>query len=115
MNSLVRLVFWGTLWLVAWIATTIVRGLTKQPRLDNCLTWALRRWDEKGGYLVVRWCRSSTFHWMRWPHFLWLPEEKHQELRHFLPRDDDGSPDLWPDPWFEGYVQTGDDEDVREN
>jgi hypothetical protein len=45
---------------------------------------------------------------MRWPHFLWLSEEHHEELKHFLPRVDDMDLHYLPAPWFEGRVQKGD-------
>lgn len=115
MSSLLRLIFWGALWLTAWVFTTLLRKVTKKPRLDNCLTWSLRRWDEEGGYLVIRWGRSARYSWMRWPHFLWLPEDQNEQLRHFLPRDEKHDEVLLPAPWFEGYIQKGDPKDISEN
>lgn len=115
MRSLIRLVFWGLLWIPAWFITNLIRHLTKKPRLDNCLTWAVRKWESDGGYLVIRWARSAKYRWMRWPHFLWLPEDKHQDVKHFLPKVDDQHMKLIPNAWFEGKIQTGDPPDVLEN
>lgn len=115
MQSLLRLIFWGGLWLIAWAFTTVLRKITKRPRLDNCLTWALRRWDEDDGYLVIRWCRSARFRWMKWPHFLWLPVNADSELRHLMPRDDDNELHVLPAPWFEGKIVKGDPPDIMEN
>lgn len=115
MQSLLRLIFWGALWLMAWGFTTLLRRLTRKPRLDNCLTWALRRWDSDDGYLVIRWCRSAQFRWMRWPHFLWLPLHANSELCHFLPRDDNDDLHVLPAPWFEGKIVKGDSSEHIEN
>jgi hypothetical protein len=52
---------------------------------------------------------------MRWPHFLWLPEDQNEQLRHFLPRDEKHDEVLLPAPWFEGYIQKGDPKDISEN
>lgn len=115
MWSFIKLMVWGLVWTPAWVLTTIIRHIAKKPRLDNCLSWALRRWDEEGGYLVIRWCRSSKIGWFRWPHFLWLPIDKHEELRHFIPRSEDQEMQFFPDAWFEGKIQRGDSEDNLEN
>ena len=116
MLSFLKLVLWGLVWAPAWGFTVMARYFKKSPRLDNCLTWALRRWEEEGGYLCIRWCRSNRIEKINWPHFLWLPPDKHQELRHFVPLSEDQGPRFLPDAWFEGKVQKGDDEDeVMEN
>lgn len=115
MKSLLRLLFWGGLWIFAWAVTNIIKKITKKPRLDNCLTWGIRRWEEEGGYLVIRWARSAKHSWMRWPHFLWLPADKHHDLKHFIPRVEDQHMKFLPDMWFEGRVKTGDEEDILEN
>jgi len=115
MLSLVRLLVWGALWVVAWIATTLVRTLQKRPRMDNCLTWAIRKWDRDGGYLVIRWCRSAKYSWMRWPHFLWLSSDDHLHLRHLMPKQDDQHTRIVPKMWFEGKVRVGDHPNELEN
>lgn len=117
MLSFVRLIVWGILWIPVWAMTTILRKVRGRPRLDNCLTWALRRWEDDGGYLVIRWARSSSVHWLRWPHFMWLSEDDHHKIRHLVPRDEEeyNAMRVLPDLWFEGRVQTGDDDDVIEN
>jgi hypothetical protein len=117
MWSFIKLMIWGLIWTPAWVATTILRNTAKKPRLDNCLSWALRKWDEEGGYLVIRWCRLNRVPWVRWPHFLWLPPQNHEELRHFVPRGDSLEQErrVFPDAWFIGKIQKGDDKDVMEN
>lgn len=116
MWSFFKLMIWGLIWLPAWVATELNRAITKKPRVDNCLSWAVRRWDEEDGYLVIRWCRSNSVKWIKWPHFLWLPLDQHQELRHFVPKNEDQGQRVFPDAWFSGKVQKGDDEDdVMEN
>lgn len=115
MWTFIQLLIWGIIWAPAWIVTIIIRHITKKPRVDNCLSWAVRRWEDEGGYLVIRWCRSNKISWIQWPHFLWLPPDKHQEVRHFLPKTDDQELHYFPDAWFEGKVQKGDDEEYIEN
>lgn len=115
MWSFLKLIVWGLLWTPVWLLTTLNRHLTKKPRLDNCLSWALRKWTSEGGYLVIRWCRSNRLPYIRWPHFLWLPPDKHHELKHFVPKKQDQHLRLVPDVWFEGKIQTGDPETTIEN
>ena len=115
MWSFIKLVVWGLIWAPAWIVTTIIRRIAKKPKLDNCLSWAARRWSEEGGYLVIRWCRSSKIAWFKWPHFLWLPADEHDELRHFIPRTEDQGMRFFPDAWFEGKIQKGDRKEHLEN
>jgi len=107
-----KLVLWSIFWLILWPLSCI----SKQHNRDNCLTWALRQQQTQGGYLVVRWCRTSKFDWFRWPHFLWLPEQDHSNLQHYVPLSDQSQLKTVPHVWFEGYVKTGDaDEDLVEN
>lgn len=115
MWSFLKLVAWGVLWTPFWLVTAVFRKLIKRPRLDNCLSWALRKWTSEGGYLVIRWCRSNKITFIRWPHFLWLPPDKHQELKHFIPKVENQHLRFVPDPWFEGKIQTGDSENIIEN
>jgi hypothetical protein len=46
---------------------------------------------------------------------LWLDEKHHQDLKHFLPREEIREPHFLPDPWFEGRVQRGDPPETLEN
>lgn len=115
MWSFLKLVVWGLLWTPIWFMTIVIRKIKKRPRMDNCLSWALRKWTTEGGYLVIRWCRSNRISFIRWPHFLWLPPDKHQDLKHFVPKKADQHMKLIPDAWFEGKIQTGDDKDILEN
>jgi hypothetical protein len=104
------------MWIPGWIITTIIRKTRKKPRLDNCLTWALRKWDKEGGYLVIRWCTSAKYPWMRWPHFMWLSSQYHEELRHFIPRDDVAKPErVIPALFFQGKVVRGEHEENVDN
>lgn len=74
------------------------------------MTWAFKQWDHSGGYLVIRWCRSYKYEWLRWPHFLWLPGDKHQELEHVIPNDDTAlTKKTIPQPWFHPVRVKGDD------
>jgi hypothetical protein len=74
------------------------------------MTWAIDKWEKEGGYLVVRWCRSSKHEWFKWPHFLWLPADKHHELEHVIPVDCTGIEQKnVPDPWFDPKHIQGDD------
>lgn len=79
--------------------------------MDNCLSWAARRWQAEEGYLVIRWCRSNKLPFVRWPHFAWLAAEHHDKLKHFMPRDQSMGKHYLPDLWFDGRIQTGDPPD----
>ena len=109
-----KLMVWGIVWLATWPSVTVYRYFAKKPRIDNCFTWAIRQWqdDNSGnGYLVIRWCRSNKTPFIRWPHFLYLEEQHHQSLRHFVPKIEDQEFKLFPEAFFEGKVVTGDRED----
>ena len=106
-----QLMVWGLVWLLTWPTVTLYRKIAKKPRLDNCLTWAIRRWQEEEGYLVIRWCRSNKVSWIRWPHFMWLPMDKHQDLKHFIPLEWDQRYHMFPKAFFEGKIVTGDEEE----
>jgi|SRR5271157_4250327 len=115
MWSFAKLVLWGVVLLIAWPIVHAHRCFRKKPRVDNCVTWAVRRWDENpGSYLVIRWCRSSRTDF-RWPHFLWIHEDHHEKMKHLLPRNDDQDTKFLPDLFFEGKIVTGDHEEELEN
>ncbi len=111
MWSFIKLWLWGAIWLLTWPCITVYRLLRRRPRVDNCFTWAVRRWQEReDGYLVIRWCRSSRTG-MKWPHFLFLEKEQHQNMKHFLPLIEDQEYKFLPDAFFEGKIVTGDNEE----
>lgn len=115
MLSFIKLLAWGCLWLPAWAVTVTIRHFQKKPKQDNCLSWALRKWNNHGGYLVIRWCRSNTIKWIQWPHFLWLPPSYHEDLRHYVPKEEDQTRHVLPAPFFEGQVVQGDPPETLEN
>ncbi len=101
-----KLVGWFLLWILIWLVSVPF----KKKGQVNCFTWAIDKWDNDGGYLVIRWCRSSKLSWFKWPHFLWLPEDKHQELLHVVPANQTRlSTKYVPDPWFTPEVLKSDD------
>ncbi len=106
MWSFFKLVMWGWLWFVAWIITLPF----KKSNQDNCLTYALKKWDE-GGYLVIRWCRSNKHSWIRWPHFLWLDQRFDRVLEHYVPKEAEDIERTIPKPWFDGRIVYNDPED----
>lgn len=110
MWSFFKLVMWGLTWFLAWILTLPL----KKADEDNCLTYALNKWDTEGGYLVIRWCRSNKFKWIRWPHFLWLDQSFDRVVEHYVPVEDDSRPQVVPKPWFKGRIVYNDPEDHSE-
>lgn len=107
MRTLFKLIFW----FVLWIPTYYITVWFKKKGQENCMTWAVSQWDKEGGYLVVRWCRSARHSWFRWPHFLWLPADKHQDLEHVIPVNCDHLEKKHiPNPWFDPQHIRGDEE-----
>jgi len=110
MLSYLRLAFWTIFWLVVW---PLVLPFKKRGQ-HNCVTWAMDEWDKDDGYIVIRWCRSSKFRWLRWPHFLYLDKENNEQLRHLLPTDDSKlTKRVVPDMWFTGKERVGDPQDFK--
>lgn len=110
MWSFAKLVGWGVLMIIIWPIVAFLRYCRKKPRVDNCVTWSVRRWEEQpGSYLVIRWCRSSRTD-MKWPHFMWMNKEFDQHMKHFVPLNDDQDTKFLPALFFEGKVVTGDNE-----
>lgn len=110
MWSYVKLILWGAAWCILWI--------TFQPwrnGRNNCLTWAVEKWNKDGGYLVIRWARHNTITWIVWPHFLWLDEKYHIHLEHIVPIEEDNPDHILPRPWFDEKYIVGDPEDIVEN
>jgi hypothetical protein len=111
MWSYFKLTIWAILWLLLWVVIAPFRGSK-----DNCLTWAMRKHDEEGGYLVIRWCRTNKFRWIKWPHFMWLDKKHHKHLKHCIPKEDATTDKFIPHPWFHGRIKKGDSkEDGEEN
>lgn len=54
----------------------------RRVRRGNCLTYVLRRYMRRGGYIVMR--RSHAARRLWWPHFLWVPRLG-AKVRHFAP------------------------------
>lgn len=106
MASYVRLVVWATIWLILWLVITPIRR-----KRHNCITYAIDRWDNDGGYLVIRWCRNSKLKWLRWPHFSYLAPEHHIHLEHAQSSNTD--PRIVPQFWFDPIVKHGDEEKKR--
>ena len=116
MWSYLKVIFWGILWVPIGFLTL----LPFRKRGDNCLSYALTKWDNEGGYLVIRWCRCSKHTWLKWPHFLWLDKKYHAQLEHIIPTGEDVRVEqdhTLPRPWFKARVVRGDPEDetFREN
>lgn len=112
MLNYVRLVIWSVGWLIAWPLTLPFR----KPMQHNCLTWALRQIEKNDGYLVIRWCRSAKYRFLIWPHFLYLPIDKDQDLIHLVPKTNEHTLKTIPSPWFDGRIKNGDPiEEVDEN
>lgn len=103
--SLFKIVGWFFIWILIWTVTIFFR----KKHQENCLTWATKNWDEKGGYLVIRWCRSIKYPNIRWPHFLWLPADKHHDLEHIIPNTFDKLSGDMLTPWFDPVPLRGDE------
>lgn len=80
------------------------------------MTWAIDKFEREGGYIAIRWCRSSKYDWFRWPHFMWIAPEDHHVLQHVVPVNDTTQKKRVPDPWFDPKQLRGDDHTVvKEN
>jgi len=102
-----------TVWAIFWLMLLVVMIPFRKKR-DNCLTWAQRKQDNEGGYLVIRWCRTSKVRWLRWPHFLWMSDNDEHCLQHYIPKEHAHTEKLLPRPWFDGVIKYG-DKDKDEN
>ncbi len=110
MWSYIKVVLWQIAFAPVWLLTVWFK-----KDKTNCLEWALDKWDTEGGYLVVRWCRHNKYPMIRWPHFLWLPDEHGVHLQHLVPSRKKNKKRRLPQPWFHGVVMRGDNEDTVEN
>lgn len=60
--------------------------------MSNCLIFALIKWYQEGGYLVIRKSRHLRFI----PHFIWCKDLKDADIEHYIPEN--------PKPNAFGYV-----------
>lgn len=111
MWSYFKLSMWGVGWFIAWVVMVPWR-----KGRHNCLTWAVEKWNNEGGYLVIRWSRHNTIKWIQWPHFLWLDEKYRHLLEHVVPEEEfENQQHVIPQAWFDPVTITGDSDDVVEN
>lgn len=103
-----RLAAWGNIWLILWILSSPFR-----KKRENCLTWALKKQAEKGGYIVVRWARTDkVWGWARHPHFAWLPQDFHVGTQHYVPDEVTPNETMLPAFWFDGEIKQGDGDEL---
>ena len=111
MLSYLKLTIWAIVWLLLWIFFLPIR-----KGRENCLTYALQRWDKEGGYLCIRWCRSNKVTWLQWPHFLWIDEKYGARFtEHAVPTKKEHESKYIPKPWFNPRIKKGDGKEVEEN
>lgn len=67
-----------------------------KPERGNCVVFALRRWYQQGGYLIVR---RSWYGW--WPHLIWSADLV--TFEEFLPVDPTRR--RFPPVWFAGMIR----------
>ena len=105
MLSFFRLLVWANIWFIIWLVFTPFR-----KGRQNCLTYAIEKWDKEDGYLVLRWAKNSKSKLSQWPHFLWLDGKHHVHLEH-IDSDDNNEKRIIPKCWFEPNVIYGDPKD----
>ena len=110
MWSFVKLSIWTILWSIAWFFV-----LPFRRGRHNCLTWAVKKWDRDGGYLVIRWCRSNKKQWIQWPHFMWMDGKHYRNVEHLVPRTAEERKHVLPQPWFSGKHVKTDSKENKEN
>lgn len=101
MNTHIRLLLWSS---VALIVFALIAPLRRGRH--NCMTWAISEFERDGGYLVIRWCRSSRFKFLSWPHFLYLPKKHHVVLLQYTTPGTRKT--VLPRPFFKGEIVQGD-------
>jgi len=112
MYTYFKIILWGLIWFWIWLVS--YKFVSKKGK-GNCLTWSVKQFDKKGGYLAIRWSRSNKFRNFKWPHFLWLEEKHGHLLKHYIPKDKRYTEKKTvPKPWFKGKIKAGDDDD-KEN
>lgn len=107
-----NIIFWMVLWIPVGMYATFM-ALVRGPNADkyeNCLSYALRRWVEDDGYLVIRWCRIHRLRPIVWPHLMWLSKDDHANIMHYTTKPSDRKRTMTvPSPFFDGRVKRGDD------
>lgn len=111
-----KMVLWYanfTFWMIIWIpiglyATVMTLVVPNTTKYENCLSYALRRWVEDDGYLVIRWSRTHSLRPVVWPHLMWLSKDDHAQIVHYTTRPTIKKQKM-PSPFFEGRVKKGDD------
>jgi hypothetical protein len=73
--------------------------MSKKEFRTNCFVYAIVKFINEGGYLVVRRSHLTKF----W-HFLWM---KNGEIKHYVPKDPRKR--VMPPVLFEGIVKEGDE------
>jgi len=110
MWSFIKLGGWVIIWSILWVFLVPFRR-----GRHNCLTWAVEKWDDDGGYLVIRWCRSNKKQWIKWPHFMWMSEKHWKNVEHLIPLPEDEAKHSLPRPWFDGRHANADLKGTGEN
>jgi hypothetical protein len=73
--------------------------------MNNCLFFALSRWNKKGGYLIIR---RSRFGW--WWHFLWAEKlDGIETLEHYVPNEEKLKVEVVSKVLFKGHVSNKDE------
>ena len=109
MWSYFKITVWANIWLTLWF---VIFAFKRKGR-DNCLSWAMKKYDKEGGYLVIRFSRSNRVRWLKWPHFLWLDSKYEKNLKHYVPIEDEHAEKTIPHPWFNGRVKQGDTDENK--
>ena len=103
-----RLACWANIWLILWLFS-----LPFRKGRDNCLTWAMRKQREEGGYVIVRWARTDkVLDFLKHPHFGWLPDDFHVCTQHYVPDEYVPNEGIIPAVWFDGQVKQGDGDEL---
>lgn len=97
--------------------SVLARALMPDSRHGNCWTYAMPRWYEHGGWMMIRWSEDvRLFGLFRIPHAVWLkrlPDEGVQ-LESFSPTDrKPGRWFPWHVLWFHGHVKTTDNHSLH--
>lgn len=76
----------------------------------NCITYAVKKFINEGGYLAVRRTRVTkgpTRKPGKWLHVLWIKDLKDAEIEHYVPNTFDEHK-VSPPISFDGYVKKDD-------
>ena len=69
--------------------------------MQNCFFFAIKRWFQRGGYLIIRKSRFGPF-----PHFIWAKDLRDAEIEHYVPIDPKHR--LIPPLFFSGKIKRDD-------